>query len=248
MYVCIFNFRIFFSVMLVHVSAKYIDNISQFLTDRKVSRVLMCSSISFLFEKMDQRKSIKFCIKNVVECAKTFEMYWLRHLASLLWAEHKFHCGITSLRKAKKMSMTMFVLIARACQQPMKPLKQWRKWFWIIAELLLEGWLCWHSQAIFTDVLGLERAAAKIVPKLLNFEKKQCRMDIAQNMLATFNDDSDLLKKVITGNESWVYGYDIETKAQSSSQWKAFGYDWGDKRKIETRAIGDTKKIWKNLK
>ena len=38
-------------------------------------------------------------------------------------------------------------------------------------------------------------------------------------MLTTFNDDPDLLKKVITGDESWVYGYEIETKAQSS-QWK----------------------------
>ena len=34
-------------------------------------------------------------------------------------------------------------------------------------------------QAIFTDILGMKRAAA-IVPKLLNFEPKQHRMDIAQ--------------------------------------------------------------------
>ena len=33
------------------------------------------------------------------------------------------------------------------------------------------------------------------------------------------NDDPDLLKKVITSDESCIYGYDIETKAQSS-QWK----------------------------
>ena len=38
-------------------------------------------------------------------------------------------------------------------------------------------------------------------------------MDIAQEMLRTFNDDPDLLKKVITDGELWVYGYD---KAQSS--------------------------------
>ena len=62
----------------------------------------------------------------------------------------------------------------------------------------------------------MKRAAPKIVLKLLNFEQKQCRMDIAQKMLTTFNDDPDLLKKLITGDESWVYGYDIETKAQSS--------------------------------
>ena len=41
-------------------------------------------------------------------------------------------------------------------------------------------------------------------------------MDIAQEMLTTFNDDPDSHKKVITGNELWVYGYDIETKVQSS--------------------------------
>ena len=35
-------------------------------------------------------------------------------------------------------------------------------------------------QAIFKDVLGMKRAAAKIVPKLLNFEQKHHRMDIAQ--------------------------------------------------------------------
>ena len=38
-------------------------------------------------------------------------------------------------------------------------------------------------------------------------------MDIAQEMLTTLNDDPDLLKKVITEDEAWVYGYDIETKA-----------------------------------
>ena len=49
-------------------------------------------------------------------------------------------------------------------------------------------------QAIFTDILGMKHAAADIVPKFLNFEQKQCRMDIAQKMLTTFNDDLDLLK------------------------------------------------------
>ena len=52
-------------------------------------------------------------------------------------------------------------------------------------------------QLIFTDVLSMKHAAAKIVPKLLNFEQKQRNMDIAQEMLTSFNDDSDLLKKVI---------------------------------------------------
>ena len=56
------------------------------------------------------------------------------------------------------------------------------------------------------------------VPKFINFEQTQRGMDIAQEILTTFNDNPDLLKKIITGNESWVYGYDIESKAQSSQQ------------------------------
>ena len=151
---------------------------------------------------------------------------WLLRLASLLRVEHKFKCGITAFRKTEKRSMTMLVLVARARQQPMKTLKQWRKWFWINVESLLESgcwWFCGisfgSSQAIFTDVLAMKRAAAKIVPKLLNFKQKQSHIDIAQEMLTTFSDDPYLLIKVIAGNESWVYGYDIETKAQSS-QWK----------------------------
>ena len=32
------------------------------------------------------------------------------------------------------------------------------------------------------------------------------------------NADENFLKNVITGDETWVYGYDVETKVQSS-QW-----------------------------
>ena len=41
-------------------------------------------------------------------------------------------------------------------------------------------------------------------------------MDPAQEMLTTFNNYLDLLEKNATGDESFVYGYDIETKAQLS--------------------------------
>ena len=46
-------------------------------------------------------------------------------------------------------------------------------------------------------------------------------MDIAQEMLTTFNYDPVLLKKFITGDELCMYGYDIETKAQSAHPMEA---------------------------
>ena len=51
----------------------------------------------------------------------------------------------------------------------------------------------------------MKGATAKIVPKLLNFEQKQRSINIAQEMLSSFNDDPDLLKKIIICDESWVY-------------------------------------------
>ncbi|UYV71894.1 hypothetical protein LAZ67_9000961 [Cordylochernes scorpioides] len=44
-------------------------------------------------------------------------------------------------------------------------------------------------------------------------------MNIANEMLDSVRDDPNLLQRVITGDETWVYGHDVETKAQSS-QWK----------------------------
>jgi hypothetical protein len=34
------------------------------------------------------------------------------------------------------------------------------------------------------------------------------------------SDDTTFLSRIITGDESWIYGYDLETK-QQSSQWKS---------------------------
>ncbi|UYV65616.1 hypothetical protein LAZ67_3004868 [Cordylochernes scorpioides] len=74
-----------------------------------------------------------------------------------------------------------------------------------------------HS--IFINDLGMRRVAAKFVPKLLNCDQKQHRMNIANEMLDSVSDDPNLLQRLITGDEAWIYGYDVETKAQSS-QWK----------------------------
>ena len=161
---------------------------------------------------MDQRKCIKFCVKNEIKCARTFEML------TVAFGESSARITqVQCLRKAEKVSMTILVLVARARQQHFEAVKKinLNNRRITIKEVADDVSISFSScQAIFTDVLCMKSAAAKIVPKLLNFEQKQRHMDIAQEILMTFNDDPDLLKKVVTGNESWVYGYDIETKAQ----------------------------------
>ncbi|XP_037909777.1 protein GVQW3-like [Hermetia illucens] len=68
---------------------------------------------------------------------------------------------------------------------------------------------------IFSDISGMRRVAAKFVSKLLNFDQKNRHMGFAQELLNDVNDGPDMLKRVISGDKSWVYGYDVETKAQS---------------------------------
>ena len=48
-------------------------------------------------------------------------------------------------------------------------------------------------------------------------EQKKLRLEVAQDMLDSANSDPEFLNNVTTGDESWVHGYDPETKAQSSS-------------------------------
>jgi histone-lysine N-methyltransferase SETMAR len=76
------------------------------------------------------------------------------------------------------------------------------------------------DQRILSDDLNMRRIAAKFVPRLLSNDQKEHRVAVCRELKDQARDDSDFISKVITGDESWVYGYDPETK-QQSSQWKS---------------------------
>ena len=75
-------------------------------------------------------------------------------------------------------------------------------------------------QAILTQDLNMRRVAAKFVPRILTAEQKEWRLSVATNMLQEAGSDENLMVQIITGDETWVYGYDPEMKRQSS-QWKS---------------------------
>nr|XP_050038879.1 uncharacterized protein LOC126536027 [Dermacentor andersoni] len=75
------------------------------------------------------------------------------------------------------------------------------------------------AHSIMTKNLAMKRVAAKFVPKLLAVEQKQLRVEVSQDMLDSTNSDPNFMSTIITGDESWVYGYDPETKSHSP-QWK----------------------------
>ena len=60
---------------------------------------------------------------------------------------------------------------------------------------------------------------AKIVPQLLTKDQKNNCLSVCYDLRERVWNDPQLLSKVVTGGETWCYGYDLETK-QALSQWK----------------------------
>jgi len=54
------------------------------------------------------------------------------------------------------------------------------------------------------------------VPRLLTIRKRT--VEISQELLANANGNENFLKNIITGDETWIYWYDVKTKMQLS-QW-----------------------------
>jgi DNA-binding IclR family transcriptional regulator len=68
---------------------------------------------------------------------------------------------------------------------------------------------------ILTEHLHMQKISAKLVPKHLSVEQKANQLEICQDLLERLKLETNLLDKVITGDESWVSKYDRQTKEQS---------------------------------
>ncbi|UYV63718.1 hypothetical protein LAZ67_2005416 [Cordylochernes scorpioides] len=76
---------------------------------------------------------------------------------------------------------------------------------------------------IVTEDLRLKKTPAKFIPRFLTNEQKLCRLATCEDMLEMTRTDPEWKDKIITGDETWVYGYDPETKRQSA-EWRGQGH------------------------
>jgi len=73
-------------------------------------------------------------------------------------------------------------------------------------------------QRVLTEELGMQRVAAKFVPRILTADQMQQNVSICTQLRQLPSDNETFLSRVITGDESWVYDYDLQTKQQSSQR------------------------------
>jgi len=74
-------------------------------------------------------------------------------------------------------------------------------------------------RSILVNNLNMRRVAARLVPKDLNFLQKRYREQVSLDMLDRCNSDPTFMKRIITGDETWVYEYDMQT-SQQASEWR----------------------------
>ena len=62
----------------------------------------------------------------------------------------------------------------------------------------------------------MHHVTAKFMLHLLTDDQRKNHVEISQELLANANGNEIFLKNIITEDETWFYGYDVETKTQSS--------------------------------
>ncbi|UYV82962.1 hypothetical protein LAZ67_22001552 [Cordylochernes scorpioides] len=72
---------------------------------------------------------------------------------------------------------------------------------------------------IVTEDLKLKKTPAKFITRFLTNEQKLCRLATCEDMMEMTRKDPEWEDKIITGDETWVYGYDPETNPQSA-EWR----------------------------
>lgn len=80
----------------------------------------------------------------------------------------------------------------------------------------------YSAHAILSADLHLNRKPAKFIPHVLTQEQKELRGECASEAFERSVEDPTFLERLITGDETWCFGYDPETK-QMSSAWTGEG-------------------------
>ena len=72
--------------------------------------------------------------------------------------------------------------------------------------------------SILSDDLKMRRVSAKFVPRQLTTDQMESRMMVNGDLFEKSTQDPTFLTKIVTGDESWVFAYDPETKMQSAER------------------------------
>ena len=79
---------------------------------------------------------------------------------------------------------------------------------------------CERVWTIITEDLGMRKICAKMVQRLLNDDQMEQYVQYCHDILERLKTEPNLLRRVVTGDESWIFEYNSLTKRQSL-KWKS---------------------------
>ncbi|UYV82676.1 hypothetical protein LAZ67_22000520 [Cordylochernes scorpioides] len=153
----------------------------------------------------DQRICIKFCVKNGFKGA---EIFWMLQTA--------YGDAVMSRRRV----FEWYKRFKEGREETANNERPGSHRGITIREVAEEAGISFGStQSIMKDILGVRRLNAVLVPKDLTFDQKNAPKETASLNLEATTDVPEMLKRVITGDETWIYGFDSET-TQEASKWR----------------------------
>ncbi|UYV62628.1 hypothetical protein LAZ67_2001354 [Cordylochernes scorpioides] len=183
---------------IIHSYLKDVDESITIALDIAMTQVFWIVFDFYLLKKMDQRTCIKFCVKNEIKCADAFRMLTVAYGESTLdrsnvyrWYK-MFSEGREDVNDEERAGRPSTSTTDEKINEVEKMILANRRITVreVAEDLNISIGSC-HS--IFINDLGMRRVAAKFVPKLLNCDQKQHRMNIANEMLDSVRDDPNLL-------------------------------------------------------
>lgn len=173
---------------------------------------------------VEQRSCVKFCVANEISCAETLRMLQkafkdtcMSKTQAYEWY-NLFKGGRTEVEDLPRSGRPSTSTDEQSVEEVKKIVMDNRRVS--VREIAREIGIPKTSvHRILTEFLNMRRVAARLVPKKLNFMQKQRRIDVSEEMLSELRNDPMFFSHIITGDESWVYEFDMETE-QQSSEWR----------------------------
>ena len=176
-------------------------------------------------QNIEFRTVIKFLTK---EGAKAKEIHW--HMADVYgdsspkystvakWSA-EFKCGRDSLEDDQRPGRPADVISQEMIDRVERLVLNNRRIK--VAELASECGISNGSvYTIIHEHLGMSKVSARWVPRNLNMQDRQQRVESSQELLEVYNaNPEDFHTRLVTGDETWLHHWDPDTKKESM-QWK----------------------------
>ncbi|UYV79700.1 hypothetical protein LAZ67_18000322 [Cordylochernes scorpioides] len=178
-------------------------------------------------QKLKQRICIQFCVRLQISATETFEMLNkgfpndAPNRTTVFEWHSRFKVGRISIEDDPRQGRPKFQKTDENVQKITDLIKENSRT--ILLELEQDTGISKRTIGrIVTEDLELKKTPAKFIRRFLTNEQNLCRLATCEHMLEMIRTDPEWKDKIITGDETWVYGYDPETKRQYA-EWRGQG-------------------------